>query len=398
MASAYGAARRDTSDSANFDDTLTKIASSSGKSRVEAARVLHVIDSFDLGGAQTALRDLIGATDRTRFAPEVAAMHGRGVFYEDFRALGIPVHSLSLRKWLPLYVPALAALILRRRPHIVHCHLFGSNWIAKPLAALLGVPVRISHDQCNDALRYESRAARWFDALTNRLSTHICAVSRSTRDFLVQREGLPPERVSVVYNGVDLERFDPERANTKRDPAHPLIAGVGRLHPQKDFGLFLEVAARLVARHPAIRFIIAGDGPETAMLQTKARALGLAERVRFAGHISDMREIYAAADALLLTSRYEGTPLTVLEAMAMRVPVVASRLDGIAEVITDGEDGFLVGQGDVDGFADRVTRLLADSQLRHRIADAARRRVETTFSAAAMAAQVEAIYARCLDA
>jgi glycosyltransferase involved in cell wall biosynthesis len=360
-------------------------------------RVLHVIDSFDLGGAQTALRALVRATDRARYSPEVAAMHGRGVFDEDFRALGVPVHSLSPRKWLPLYVPALAALILRRRPHIVHCHLFGSNWIAKPLAALLGVPVRISHDQCNDALRYESPAARWLDTMTNRFSTHICAVSHSTRAFLLQHEGLPPERVSVVCNGVDLERFDPALATAKREAAHPLVAGVGRLHPQKDFSLFLEVAARLVQRIPAIRFVIAGDGPEAAMLREKAAALGLAERVRFAGHVADMREIYAAADALLLTSRYEGTPLTVLEAMAMRVPVVASRLDGIAEVIADGADGFLVALADAAGFSERVGALLTDPALRERISEAARRKVETSHSAEAMAAQVEAIYTRSLS-
>jgi glycosyltransferase involved in cell wall biosynthesis len=359
-------------------------------------RVLHVIDSFDLGGAQTALRHLIRATDRTRYEPEVAAMHGRGVFYEDFRALGVPVHSLSPWKWLPLYVPALAALIARRRPHIVHCHLFGSNWIAKPLAALLGVPVRISHDQCNDALRYESRAARWLDTVMNRLSTHVCAVSHSTRDFLLQHEGLAPERVSVVCNGVDLERFDPGTVPSRRDAAQPLIAGVGRLHPQKDFSLFLEVAARLAHGNPALRFVIAGEGPEAAMLRAKAQALGIAERVRFAGHVADMREIYAAADMLLLTSRYEGTPLTVLEAMAMRVPVVASRLDGIAEALTDGEDGFLVAPGDVDGFAERVGALVEDGALRRRMADAARRKVEAGFSSRAMAAAVEDIYARCL--
>jgi glycosyltransferase involved in cell wall biosynthesis len=363
---------------------------------MSATQVLHVIDSFDLGGAQTALRHLIAATDRMRFAPEVAAMHGRGVFYEDFRALGVPVHSLSPRRWLPFYLPALAALILRRRPHIVHCHLFGSNWIAKPLAALLGVPVRISHDQCNDALRYESRAARRLDTLTNRLSTHVCAVSRSTRDFLLTHEGLPPERVSVVCNGVDLERFDGATIGARRDAANPLVVGVGRLHPQKDFHTFLDAAARIAERVPAVRFVIAGDGPERSALREYAKALGLAERVRFAGHVEKMSELYAAADALLLTSRYEGTPLTVLEAMAMRVPVVASRLDGIEEAIADGEDGLLVAPGDVEGFGERVAALLADGAMRRRLTEAARKKIEASFSSRAMAAQVEAIYERCL--
>jgi glycosyltransferase involved in cell wall biosynthesis len=169
------------------------------------------------------------------------------------------------------------------------------------------------------------------------------------------------------------------------------------LHPQKDFGRFLDVAAQLAERVPGVRFVIAGEGPEAERLREKAAALGLAERVRFAGHVTEMCEIYAAAAVLLLTSRYEGTPLTVLEAMAMRVPVVASRLDGIAEVIADGEDGFLLERQDVNGFADRVATLLHDPSLRMRMADAARRKVEASFSARAMAAQVEAIYAQCLS-
>src|SRR4026207_527355 len=112
----------------------------------EKVRVLHIIDSFDLGGAQTALLNLLRALDRNRYQPEVACMHGRGVFWSEFAALGMPVHSLSPRKWLPLSLWRLAHLLRARQFSIVRCHLLGANWIAKPLAAQLGVPVRINHD------------------------------------------------------------------------------------------------------------------------------------------------------------------------------------------------------------------------------------------------------------
>ena len=361
-------------------------------------RVLHVIDSFDLGGAQTALLNLIRCTDRERFEPEVACMHGRGVFWGDFAALGVPVHSLSPAKWLPLYIWRLARLLTARRFDIVHCHLFGANWIAKPLAALLGVRVRINHDQCNDRLRHDSRLARWLDTLTNRLSTHVCAVSRSTRDFLTEREALPAMRVSVIYNGVDTERYTPAKADADRAAGVSLVAGVGRLHPQKDFALFLDVAAELARRNTDVRFVIAGTGPEEAALKAKTAALGLAERVRFAGHVADPRTIYVAADVLLLTSRYEGTPLTVLEAMASGVPVVAPKLDGLDEILADGSDSFLVPPGACGEFADRVAELLASPELRARFADAARAKVAASFSAKTMTAQVEAIYLRAFAA
>ncbi len=360
-------------------------------------RVLHVIDSFDLGGAQTALLNLVRAMDRTRFSAEIACMHGRGVFWENFSALGVPVHSLSPAKWLPLYVPRLMQLIIQRRFDVVHCHLFGANWIAKPVAAAMRVPVLVNHDQCNDRLRHDSSGARWIDTATNRLSSHVCAVSRSTRDFLIEQEHLPGSRVSVVYNGVDTAHFTPAPRIAPPE-AGALIAGVGRLHPQKDFTLFLDVAAALAKQHSTVHFLIAGTGPEDAALRDHAAALGIADRVTFAGHVSDMREVYGKADLLLMTSRYEGTPLTVLEAMASGVPVVASRLDGIAEVITDGADGFLITPGLRDEFVRRVSAVLADAELRGRVAQAARETVVANFSAKAMTAQVEAIYTECLAA
>ncbi|MEQ1861184.1 MAG: glycosyltransferase [Chthoniobacteraceae bacterium] len=358
-------------------------------------RVLHIIDSFDLGGAQTALLNLVRATDRERFEPEVAAMHGRGVFFEDFRALGVPVHSLSPRKWLPVYLPRLASLILRRKPRILHCHLFGSNWIAKPLAALLGVPVRINHDQCNDALRYEKPWARWLDTWTNRFSSHVCAVSASTRDFLVKRECLAPGRVSLVYNGVDLARFDPPARKPRLDRF--VVLGVGRLHSQKNFALFLEVAAELTRRGHAVEFRLAGTGPEEAALRTKARELGIGDRVQFLGHVHETPPLFAGADALLMTSKFEGTPLTLLEAMAMRLPIVAPRLDGIGEILRNEEDALLVEPPERDDFVRSVERLIHSADFSTRLADAAHVKVRERFSAEAMAAQVEAIYERCLN-
>lgn len=355
-------------------------------------RVLHVIDSFDLGGGQTALLNLLRAANRERYEPEVACMHGRGVFWEEFERLGVPVHSLSPRKWLPLYIPRLAALIRARRFDIVHCHLFGANWIAKPLAALLGVPVRINHDQCNDALRYESSLAFALDQITNRCSSHVCAVSKSTRDFLVKREGVPGERVSLVYNGVDLARFAPPAERTSHERF--VVLGVGRLHAQKNFALFLEVAQQF----PAAEFRVAGTGPEEAMLRALATSLGIAERVQFLGHVADTRALYADADALLMTSRFEGTPLTVLEAMAMRLPIVAPRLDGIGEILSDGEDALLIDPPECAGFVAALTRLVAEPALTQRLTTSAEAKVRARFSAEAMTAQVEAIYERCLTA
>ena len=361
-------------------------------------RVLHVIDSLALGGAQTALLNLVRHCDASRFEPSVATMHGRGVFWDAFAQLGVPLHSLSPRRELPLYVARFAGLVRSWRPQIVHCHLFGSNWVAKPLAAALGVPVRISHDQCNDALRYENPWAFAIDTQTNRLSSHICAVSSSTRDFLLRREKIPASRVSLVYNGVDLERFRAPAPRGRSVGAPFTVLGVGRLVPQKDFSTFLEVAAQLLREGCPIRVQIAGTGPNEEALRARAAVLGISAAVEFLGHVEDTSLLYARADALLLPSRFEGTPMTVLEAMAMRLPVVASRLDGIAEILTDDTDALLASPGDIQAFARQLRRLVDEPALGARLAEAALVKVRDRFSAQAMTSQVEAIYGRCLEA
>jgi glycosyltransferase involved in cell wall biosynthesis len=364
----------------------------------EPKRILHVIDSFDLGGAQEALVNLVACADRARFELEVATMHGRGVYWERFRALGVPVHSLSPHKFAPLYVWNLLRLLLTGEFDIVHCHLIASNLVAKPLAALVGVPVRFNHDQANDEYRDRDKVRLALDRFANRFSTHICAVSESIVEFLVNRERVSRERISLVRNAVDLQRFKPareRRADLKLEwrlpPDAPVIAGIGRLNYQKNFRLFLEVAAEIGRSHPGAIFVIAGTGPEEGALRASAGA-----NVRFLGFVPDTARLYDAVDFLLMPSRFEGLPMALLEAMAMRVPIVASRLDGIAEVIADGVDGMLAAPSARDEFVGHLRSLLNDPKRAADIAERAFQKVTRDFSAGRMAREVEALYTRYL--
>ena len=364
----------------------------------EPKRILHVIDSFDLGGAQEALVNLVAYADRARFAPEVAAMHGRGVYWEKFRALGVPVHSLSPHKFVPVYFWNLFRILLTRDFDIVHCHLIASNLVAKPLAALVGVPVRFNHDQANDEYRQRDRLRLALDKFANRFSTHICAVSASIVEFLVKHEGVPRERISLVHNAIDLRHFTPapeRRAELRREwqlpPDASVIAGIGRLNYQKNFPLFLEIAAEIRRTHPQVVFVIAGTGPEDRALRERA-----GENVRFLGFVADTARLYDAVDILLMPSRFEGLPMAMLEAMAMRVPVVASRLDGIAEVISDGTDGLLATPSAKDEFVAHLRTLLDEPKRAASLAELAFQKATTHFSAERMAREVEALYARYL--
>jgi glycosyltransferase involved in cell wall biosynthesis len=365
-------------------------------------RVLHIIDSLHLGGAQEVVLNL-ATCGSARFRHEVATMHGHGIYWERLRQAGVKVHSLSPHKLLPFYIASIPWRLLADKPDILHCHLIPSNIIAKPLGALLGVPVVINHDHTNDTRRSDGRLLLALDRFSNRFASHIVAVSASCRDFLITRESIPANDVTLVPNAIDLRRFSP--ASARRDMARlelglpastRVVAGVGRLNPQKNFALFLDIAAQLAPRFPDLHFLLAGDGPEEKMLREKAAALGIADRVTFSGYVADTRLVYLAADVLLMPSRYEGLPMTLLEAMAMGLPVVASQLDGIAEVIGDGREGFLVPSDDASLFVERTAALLQDVELSSRIAQNARAKIEASFSVERMTSAVEEIYDRFL--
>jgi len=367
------------------------------------ARVLHVIDSLHLGGAQEVVMNLATRGNRSDFSHEVATMHGHGVYWERMAALGIPLHSLSPHKLLPWYLPRLAAMLSGGRFDILHCHLVASNIFAKPIGALCRVPVIINHDHTNDAYRASQRLRLALDTFSNRFATHLIAVSDSCRQFLIEREHLPAGKISLVLNAIDLDRYAPDscdRESARRTlgvpTGVPIVAGVGRLNPQKNFSLFVEMAVHVRRYIPDAHFLLAGEGPEELLLREKVREAELTGCWTFSGYVADTRLVYRAADALVMPSLFEGLPMTLLEAMAMRVPVIASALDGIAEVVTDGRDGFLVSGQYAGDFAGRTIRVLSDPALAKRIGEEANGTVAGRFSVGRMTSQVEDIYRRFL--
>ena len=369
-------------------------------------KILHVIDSLDLGGAQTFLLELVKHHDRSRYLPEVACMHGRGVYAEAFEKNGITVHSLSPEKFPPYYLPNFWRLMRSGGYDILHFHLFGANLCAKPLAIMAGHPAIIVHDQCNDASREKNPLLLAGDSFWNRCSNRVIAVSESTRDYLLDREDLPDDLVTMIPNGIDTEVFSPASAGAREAARAALgiprdglvIGGVGRLVAQKNFALFLEVAARVLAGHPSVLFVIAGTGPQEEALKEKVASLGISHRVRFLGHVSDRLALYHAFDALLMTSDFEGTPMVLLEAMSCGLPVVASAVDGIAEVCTDGHDALLIAPGDVAGFATALEGKLQDDGLMATLGRNARNTILERYEIRHLVRRIESIYEEVLVA
>jgi glycosyltransferase involved in cell wall biosynthesis len=367
---------------------------------IHARRVLHVIDSLDLGGAQTFLLDLVTHLDRSRYDPEVASMHGRGVYAAAFETAGITTHVLSPKKWPPYYVLNFWNLLRRERYDILHFHLFGANLCAKPLAIAQGHPAIVVHDQCNDASRERNPLLLAADALANRGVSRIIAVSGSVRRYLSDREDVPDSNLTMIPNGIDASAFYPATGDQRKEARRALgipfsafvIGGIGRLVEQKNFDLFLEVALRTINVHPEVLFVIAGTGPLERQLREKLESSGHGASIRFLGHVTDRPGLFHALDALLMTSDFEGTPMALLEAMACGLPVVASSVDGIAEVCTDNRDGLLVSPRNLKGFCSNVDRMIRDPEMRSSLGKNARGTILERYEISSLVRRIESLY------
>jgi glycosyltransferase involved in cell wall biosynthesis len=361
-------------------------------------RVLHVIDHLDLGGAQTALVDMLRHRNRSAFEVEVAVMHGRGPFADMLEGLGVRVQSLARAKWPPAYVTEFLRLLRRSDFQVVHFHLQGANWIAKPLAALAGQRVLIAHEHSSGDLRFRGLRSLIPDASTHLFSTRIIAVSKGVRDFLTRWEAISPDLIEVVPNAVDEGLLHPctdEQRRAARSrfslPVNAFVAGgIGRLAHEKNFILLAELAAR----HPNVYFVVAGSGPECERIAARVNELGVKERVRLLGTVLDRACFYHALDAFLLPSLFEGLPMAVLEAMFSGVPVLSSRLEGISAIMTNERQGLLASAGDVEDFSKQLKRLEASPELGCYLAANARSNALEQFSASVTARRIEDIYRR----
>ena len=354
-------------------------------------RVLHLIDSLELGGAQTALLALLQTYDRGKFSVRIAAMHGsrKSLYWDCAWRSNIPVTMLSPYRWLPLYLIRLPLQLMLGRYDVIHCHLFASNWLGKPLARIFCVPVIVSHDQCHDALRVDFAMARLIDRFANRFADRIFAVSESIRKFLISSEKIAPAKIRVIPNGV-LEGI----SGRSLKMTGKVIGGAGRLTAQKNFDRFLRIARALLDIDSSYQFVIAGAGPLDGRLRGRAKELGV--NVEWLGVQPSLDRFFSRIDLYLLTSDFEGLPMTLLEALQRSIPAAATAVDGVAEAFAD--EVLLLDRAAADmEAAERIHRLLKDvSRLSAQI-ERGRQLVRQRFSARAWMLEIEQDYLALLE-
>jgi glycosyltransferase involved in cell wall biosynthesis len=341
--------------------------------------------------------------------------HDDKEFDLDVRAqkLGVP-NFTTIEERSKFDVGALRRLLrlLREKEiDLISCHCYKSDLYALILSRYHKMKLISTAHGPLASLRHFWSAQNWrvrylYDALDLRLLRyfdHVLVVADSMRET-VTGYGVPRHKLTYVKNAIDSRFFraDKGRAAELRGkfglPAGATVVGaVGRLNAEKDYPNFFEAAKLLLRDRDDLYFTIAGGGPLEQALRGQLQAMGLTDRVRFLGHFHDVREVYDMLDVYVLSSTREGLPNTVLEAMAMEVPIVATDVDGVCEAVTHDREALLVPPRASDRLAQGIHAVLQDPALAGRLRRAARERVETEFSFAARMRRVEGIYRAVMD-
>ncbi len=375
------------------------------------ARVAHIIKVTRISGAEGHLLTLLSSLRASGIDARLIILVERETPMDDMveaaTERGIPTTRLIISRDydLPLLFRLRGAL-REIDPEIVHTHLIHADVYGYLAAKALGARRVISSRHNDDQFRHRPRWRRLNRWLWRRIDAGI-AISDAIKRFTIDIEGAPADKVSVVRYGLDyswLSDGDIEaarrelRAALKLDEKALILGIVCRLVEQKGLPYALEALRRVRADFPEAHLVIAGDGEKGAELRRLASALGIADRVHWLGWRADAADLMAAFDLLLAPSLWEGFGLVLLEAMSCRVPVIASRVSAIPEVVLDGETGILIEPRDVDALAKAIARLLSDRALRKYMGLLGAARVEEDFSVKGMVDGTVAIYEKALKA
>lgn len=382
-----------------FDHTTQSPGAHDSLMVTEGRRLVYVIDSLRTGGTERHLVRLVRGLVLSGWQVSVYCLTRSGRFVEELEEMGVKVEGPASRpsKSLPGVLFAIRHLheyLRRERPAVVHCYLPTSGLIGAVAGRLAGVPVVVTtrrsvhHFRGRRLLIYRLAAA-----ITDRLSNAIVAVCEAAREQAI-RERTPRQKIVTVYNGVPLARGGHVRQN--RFTGSPVVGAIGSLHPDKGHIFLIEAIPLVLEKLPHARFVLIGDGPERARLEGRVQDLGLGSRVDFLGERWDTTDLFVEFDIFVLPSVVEGMPNAILEAAVAGIPVVATRVGGVPEVIQDTLTGLLVEPGSSASLASALVRAGRDETLRDRWSRNAQKLVATQFGEQEESSRTQELYVSLL--
>lgn len=366
--------------------------------------ILHIIDTTGPGGAETVFIDLATRLPRDKYRALVV-IRGKGWVYEELCRRGVEPILLDAKgsfNWR--YLLKLVRLIRQEKVDLIQSHLLGASVYSAMAGKLTGTPVVATiHGEVDIGAR---ERLQWLKmGALNMGARQIIAVSGGLRDDILRRTSLRPDKLEIIYNGIDTSAFQRPRSDALRrqfgwSDKEFVIGCLGNIRPAKGYDILLQAVAMLGQDSPYC-FVVAGQPDKSGLyerLLAQHAELGLEERVRFLGFLDDAAQYLASLDLFLSTSTTEGLPLSAIQAMAAGLPLLATRVGGYEELVTDRENGWLVPAGNPQAIAEAIQQLGVDAELRDRLAKNARRHVQATFDSRVMFAHYQTVYERLLNA
>jgi len=380
---------------------------------VAKVRLLELRNTYKWGGGPDKTI-LLSAEQHDRDKVEVVVAYVRDASDQEFcigqkaQAKGLTFYEIEeTSKFDFSVVQTLSEIVMRHNINLIHSHDYKSDLFAyllrRKVRQLRPALISTMHGWALDGFR--GRVFWRLDVSLMRTFDHLIAVSRATKKQMVDA-GIPTELISVVHNGIDTHTWSPCQTNVAMqealglENAVPIIGYVGRLSAEKDLYSWLRAVALVTTEYPQARFVIVGEGRNDSLLaelRKMAAGLDIADKVKFLGYRENLPAIYATFDIFFLSSLREGICNSLLEAMAVGIPVVATDVGGTKELVIDGQTGYMVPNGDFEAMAQSLLRLACDSSLRKKIGVAGRKRIENDFSFASRLSRIETLYERIVE-
>ncbi|MBI4303187.1 MAG: glycosyltransferase [Chloroflexi bacterium] len=375
----------------------------------ERMTVLFPITDLAMDGAQRQLLELVKGLDKERFTPIVLTIRPGGSQEQEFKEVpGLQVISLDQKhKYDFSCLFKVSDVIRRMKVDVVQPFLTPATFFGLLPALWCGTPVKIATERLasgrRTGVRFGFRFYLVVEDLLSRSADWVIANSEAGKEYLIHR-GISPRRARVIYNGLNLSRLsarkeavDEVRRRLGVSSEGKVVGMMARLFPQKRHAVFLQAAAIVTRWFPETKFALVGDGPLRSNLESLAQELGLSRNVVFLGEQREVGPYVSAFDIAVMTSETEGCSNSILEAMALGKPVVATDVGGNRELINNGETGVLVTPGDAEAVASAIGVLLRDQQATEAMGRRARECVVRRFSVESMVSQYQALYEESLD-
>lgn len=374
--------------------------------KIDKINILHVYQNSKIGGIQNQILHILGGYDKDRFNPAFCCLGPPMGMREEMEKRGIDFIALNRKrysKFSPGIILDLYRLIKKKNVHIIRTHKYRSNFYGRIAAWLARVPVIISSEHNIYVYKEKRLVRRITNYVLSGITDLMVAVSDAVAKDLIKYDGIDQSKIITLHNGVDTDRFDGKEKSINirlelRLGINDFVLGfIGRLVPNKGLHYLIDEVSILKKEHDNIKLLIVGDGSLIDSLKRKVKKLDLIDNVQFAGERRDIVDILSCIDIFVMPSVKEGLPNALLEAMAMRRPVIATNIGGIPEVVENNKTGILIESGKPKALAESVKRLKENGELARSMGNEARIHILDKFSIVSAVEKWQSLYVSLLE-